>query len=65
MKPEDMPREQLDNKILTARLREAHNVCDEYHDVATASLVEVWIDETELRTWFFFEASRRTDSIGH
>jgi starvation-inducible DNA-binding protein len=48
-----------DNKTLAARLREAHNVCDEYRDVATASLIEVWIDETERRTWFLFEATRR------
>jgi len=47
-----------DNKTLAARLREAHNVCDEHRDVATASLIEVWIDETERRTWFFFEATR-------
>jgi starvation-inducible DNA-binding protein len=54
-----------DNKILAARLREAHNVCDEHRDIATASLIEVWIDETERRTWFLFEASRRADSTGH
>src|SRR6202140_3336285 len=48
-----------DNKTLAARLREAHNVCDEHRDVATASLIEVWIDETERRTWFLFEATRR------
>ena len=48
-----------DNKTLAARLREAHNVCDENRDVATASLIEVWIDETERRTWFLFEATRR------
>jgi starvation-inducible DNA-binding protein len=48
-----------DNKTLTARLREAHNVCDEHRDIATASLIEVWIDETERRTWFLFEATRR------
>jgi starvation-inducible DNA-binding protein len=48
-----------DNKELAARLREAHNVCDEHRDIATASLIEVWIDETERRTWFLFEASRR------
>jgi len=47
-----------DNKTLAARLREAHNVCDEHRDVATASLIEVWIDETERRTWFLFEATR-------
>jgi starvation-inducible DNA-binding protein len=50
----------LDNdaKSLTTSLREVHNVCDEYGDVATASLLEVWIDETERRTWFLFEATR-------
>jgi starvation-inducible DNA-binding protein len=48
-----------DNKTLAARLREAHNVCDEHRDFATTSLVEVWIDETERRTWFLFEATRR------
>ena len=51
-----------DNRALAARLREAHNVCDEHLDVATASLIEVWIDETERRTWFLFEASRRGNS---
>jgi len=48
-----------DNKTLAARLRETHNVCDEHRDIATASLIEVWIDETERRTWFLFEATRR------
>ena len=48
-----------DNKTLAARLREVHNVCDEHRDIATASLIEVWIDETERRTWFLFEATRR------
>jgi starvation-inducible DNA-binding protein len=48
-----------DNKTFAARLREAHNVCDEHRDVATASFIEVWIDETERRTWFLFEATRR------
>jgi starvation-inducible DNA-binding protein len=47
-----------DNKTLAARLRETHNVCDEHRDVATASLIEVWIDETERRTWFLFEIKR-------
>src|SRR5204863_1944644 len=50
-----------DNRTLTARLREAHNVCDEHRDVATASLIEVWIDETERRAWFLFEATRRAN----
>ena len=48
-----------DNRTLAARLREVHNVCDEHRDVATASLIEVWIDETERRAWFLFEATRR------
>jgi starvation-inducible DNA-binding protein len=47
-----------DNKTLATRLREAHNVCDEHRDVATASLIEVWIDETERRTWFLSELKR-------
>jgi len=47
-----------DNKTMTARLREAHNVCDEHRDIATASLIEVWIDETERRTWFLSEIHR-------
>jgi starvation-inducible DNA-binding protein len=47
-----------DNKTLAGRLREAHGVCVEHRDLATASLVEVWLDETERRTWFLFESSR-------
>jgi starvation-inducible DNA-binding protein len=47
-----------DNQVLAARLREVHNVVDERRDIATASLIETWIDETERRTWFLFEASR-------
>src|SRR6266540_2819576 len=54
-----------DNMELAARFREAHNVCDEHRDVATASLIEVWIDETERRTWFLFEASRKGGTTGH
>ena len=48
-----------DNKQLAASMREAHELCDEHGDVATASLLEVWIDEAERRAWFLFEASRR------
>jgi starvation-inducible DNA-binding protein len=48
-----------DNKALAERLREVHGVCDEHRDIATASLIEVWIDETERRTWFLYESSRR------
>src|SRR5262245_9108805 len=54
-----------DNEMLTVRLREAHEVCEEHRDVATTSLIEVWIDETERRTWFLFEASQRADAGGH
>ena len=53
-----------DNQTLTARLREVHDVVDEVRDIATASLIENWIDETERRAWFLFEASRRGES-GH
>jgi starvation-inducible DNA-binding protein len=47
-----------DNVALTGRLREVHGVVDELRDIATASLIENWIDETERRSWFLFEASR-------
>ena len=49
-----------DNKELVARMRETHGLCDEHGDVATASLVETWIDEAERRSWFLFEATRAT-----
>ncbi|HEV3277325.1 MAG TPA: DNA starvation/stationary phase protection protein [Terriglobia bacterium] len=66
VEPEDMLAElREDSKTLAARLREAHGVCEEHEDIATASLIEVWIDETERRTWFLFEASRHGDSTGH
>jgi starvation-inducible DNA-binding protein len=48
-----------DNQALAARLREVHEVVDDVRDIATASLIENWIDETERRTWFLFEASRQ------
>jgi starvation-inducible DNA-binding protein len=47
-----------DNKQLTNEMRRAHALCDEHGDVATASLLENWIDEAERRTWFLFEATR-------
>jgi len=47
-----------DNRQLTAWTRETHELCDEHNDVATASLLEVWIDEAERRTWFLFETTR-------
>jgi starvation-inducible DNA-binding protein len=53
-----------DNKQLAAAMREAHAVCDENNDVASASLIEVWIDETERRTWFLFEATRGNNELG-
>jgi starvation-inducible DNA-binding protein len=57
--PQDMLAElREDNQSLTVTMREVHDVCDEHGDVATASLLEVWIDETERRTWFLFEATR-------
>jgi len=59
--PQDMLAElREDNKQLTIHMRAAHEVCDEYNDVATASLLENWIDEAERRTWFLFEACRNT-----
>ena len=48
-----------DNKNLAARLREAHGVTEEAEDIASCSLIENWIDETERRTWFLFEATRQ------
>jgi starvation-inducible DNA-binding protein len=50
-----------DNKQLVANLRETHGLCEEHDDVATASLLEIWIDEAERRTWFLFEATRRAE----
>jgi len=49
-----------DNKQFTKYLRESQALCDEYDDVATASLIENWIDEAERRTWFLFGATRRS-----
>src|ERR1700687_550239 len=61
VEPQDMLAElRDDNKQLVGTMRAVHGVCDEYGDVATASLLEVWIDETERRTWFLFEATRNT-----
>jgi starvation-inducible DNA-binding protein len=64
--PDDMLAELCeDNKNLTARLREVHDVCSEFRDMATTSVIETWIDETERRTWFLFEASRPEATRGH
>ena len=53
------------NRALAASLREAHETCDDNRDIASASLIENWIDETEERTWFLFEADRNPDKAGH
>jgi starvation-inducible DNA-binding protein len=61
--PREMLRELMeDNKHVAAAMRKAHEVCDEHNDVASASLLETFIDETERRTWFLFEASRQEGS---
>lgn len=66
VEPSDMLAElREDNKALAAHLREAHAVCEQYEDIASTSLIENWIDETERRTWFLFEASRNADASGH
>jgi starvation-inducible DNA-binding protein len=57
--PQDMLAElREDNLRLTSAMRQVHDVCSEYNDVATTSLLEVWIDETERRTWFLMKTSR-------
>lgn len=56
--PDDMLAELAgDNGQLVVAMREVHSVCDTYGDMATASLIENWIDESERRTWFLYEAS--------
>ena len=58
VEPRDMITElRSDNAILTRSMREAHSLCDEAGDVATASLLENWIDESERRIWFLFECN--------
>ncbi len=60
--PSDMLAElREDNKQLIANMRTLHDLCDEHGDVATTSLIEVWIDEAERRVWFLFEAGRRVE----
>ena len=61
--PQDMLAElRDDNKQLAARMGETHDLCDEHGDVATASMLEVWIDEAERRVWFLYEATRGADA---
>src|SRR5258708_4021304 len=65
VEPSDMLAElREDNASLTASMRGAHELCDTHRDIATASLLEVWIDETERRAWFLFESMARPDSGG-
>jgi starvation-inducible DNA-binding protein len=47
-----------DNRTLSTRLREVHGLCDKHGDIASASVIESWIDETERRAWFLYEAGR-------
>ena len=54
-----------DNKKVAARMRDAHEVAEDHDDIATASLIENWIDQTEKRTWFLFEAARGASNDGH
>ena len=64
--PQDMLAElRDDNQRFITSMREAHDVCDEHGDVATTSLLEVYIDEAEKRVWFLYEAGRRGDPTGH
>jgi starvation-inducible DNA-binding protein len=64
--PSEMLRELMnDTKKIVKFLREAHDVADEHEDIASASLIENWIDEAEKRLWFLFEASRSADPGGH
>ena len=51
-----------DNATLAGRMRELHGLCDEHGDIATASLLENWVDEAEQRAWFLFEASRGAET---
>jgi starvation-inducible DNA-binding protein len=64
--PEDMLAElRDDNQRVVASMREAHGLCDEHGDVASASLLETFIDDAEKRVWFLYEASRRGAPTGH
>ena len=65
VEPQDMLAElRDDNQRVVASMREAHDVCDEHNDVATASLLETFIDDAEKRVWFLYEASRKGDPTG-
>ena len=53
------------DKAVAAAMRKAHKLADDHEDVATASLLEMYIDATEKRTWFLFESARKADESGH
>jgi starvation-inducible DNA-binding protein len=64
--PGDMLRELMDdNKKMIRAMRKTHELCDKHDDVATASILETFIDGAERRNWFLFEASRNVDQSGH
>ncbi len=64
--PGDMLSELMaDNKKVVAAMRACHKICDDHEDIATASLLENFIDQAERRLWFLFEASRKADQSGH
>jgi starvation-inducible DNA-binding protein len=60
VEPQDMLAELRDDNLrLTSAMRQVHDLCEEYSDFATASLLEVWIDEAERRIWFLYESAHR------
>jgi starvation-inducible DNA-binding protein len=64
--PNAMIKELLaDNRAMAEAMRKAHKVCDDAEDVATASLIEIYLDETERRIWFLFETGREAEDSGH
>ena len=64
--PREMLRELMnDNKKVAEDMRKAHEVCEDHDDPATASMIEIWLDQTEKRTWFLFEAARGASNDGH
>jgi starvation-inducible DNA-binding protein len=64
--PGEMLRELMnDNKKVAEAMRKAHEVADDHDDPATASMIEIWLDQTEKRTWFLFEAARSASNDGH
>ncbi|PZR00882.1 MAG: DNA starvation/stationary phase protection protein [Cereibacter sphaeroides] len=66
VEPADMLAELMeDNKAFTAALRAARTVCDEHEDSGSTAMIEVWIDETERRTWFLYETLRPAMTSGH